>query len=235
MLSNGESKYTMNTNIDFRHCHRADLPACTGIGVDAFTAVSRMFTEEEEGKMMAAGIEICYAASTYRELAMVDKEIVGLIYGQVEPNFTLIDVCRLFKQLLLILVRFLLGRYGSRRKLIRFVKPCLHEARELKRNMPSSEGVVVLFAVCPQYQGRGIGRALMDRFVRHASGCGVNILSVETDELASFWFYERYGFEKWAEFKAPLSSYLMDRPIKGFTYRLLLHKANGAESQDAGK
>lgn len=230
----------MNPNIDFRHCHKADLPTCARISIDAFGVdslplIRRMFTKEEVSKLMVAGMEISYSVSTYSELAIVDKEIVGFIYGQVKRDFTLIDMCRVFKQLLLSLVRFLLGRYGSRRKLVRFMKPSLHEIKEVRRNMPPSDGEVVFFAVCPQYQGRGIGRALMDRFVHHASRRGVNVLSVSTNELSSFWFYESYGFEKWAEFNDPQASYLTDRLIKGFTYRLLLHKTNGAESQGAGK
>lgn len=90
--------------------------------------------------------------------------------------------------------------------------------------MPVSEAEVVLFAVTPEYQGIGIGRALMDRFVRHALKHRVKAISVATEETASFWFYEKYGFRRWAEYESPLESYLADKSIKGFTYQLLVHK-----------
>ena len=95
--------------------------------------------------------------------------------------------------------------------------------------MPASEAEVVLFAVAPEYQGIGIGRALMDRFVRHALKHKVKAISVATEETASFWFYDKYGFERWAEYESALESYLADKPIKGFTYQLLVHehKADG--------
>ena len=66
----------------------------------------------------------------------------------------------------------------------------------------------------------------MDRFVRHALRYKVESISVPTDETASFWFSERYGFRRWAEFKDPLESYCADRPIKGFIYQLVLPEAN---------
>jgi len=95
--------------------------------------------------------------------------------------------------------------------------------------VPVSEAEVVLFDVAPEYQGIGIGHALMDRFVRHAAKHKVKAISVPTDETASLWFYEKYGFRRWAEYKDPLESYLADRLIKGFTYLRLLHKADGQE------
>jgi len=109
------------------------------------------------------------------------------------------------------------------------MNPCLDQLRVLRRNMPAGQAEVVLFAVAPKYQGKRIGRTLMDRFVHHALRCGVKSISVPTDETASFWFYERYGFRRWAEYKDPLESYLADRPITGFIYQLLLHKADGQE------
>ena len=98
--------------------------------------------------------------------------------------------------------------------------------------MPSSEAVVTLFAVAPKYQGIGIGRALMDRFISHMLKRGAKAISVPTDETASFGFYERYGFKRWAEYKDPLESHLADKPIKGFIYQLILH--NKADEQELG-
>ena len=224
----------MNPDIDFRPYRTTDLPVCASIGVEVFPLAISRFTGEEVGKVMKANIESCYAISNYHELAIMDKQIAGLIFGRVKRNSVLTDMCRTLKRLLLVAGRFLLGRYGSRRKLIKFINPCLHELRMLVRNMPASEAEVVLFAVAPKYQDLGIGRALMDSFVYHTSGHGVNTISVPTDQTASFWFYERYGFRRWAEYKDPLASYCACRPIKGFTYQLLLYKANGRK-QSGGK
>jgi ribosomal protein S18 acetylase RimI-like enzyme len=219
--------YIMNPVIDFRHYRRTDLPACASIAVEAFPLIPSRFTGEEASKVMKIQIDSCHAVSNYYELAIVDEKVAGLLFGRINRKSVLLDMCQTLKRLLLIKVRFLLGEYGSRRKLIELIKPALQGFRAVTRNMPASEAQVVLFAVAPKHQGMGIGRALMDRFVHHTLRYKVKGISVVTDETASFWFYERYGFRRWAEYKDPLESYLADRPIKGYTYLLLLGEAEG--------
>lgn len=216
---------TMNPEIVFWSYRRTDLPVCTNIAVEVFPLVSNRFTMENTSRLMKILIDGCHAVSNYHELAIADGKVVGLIFGWVKRKFGMIDMCRTVKRTLLILVRLLLDRYGSRRKLVRLIKPALLAARTLGKNMPVSEAKVVLFAVAAEYQGIGIGCTLMDHFVRHAAKHRVKAISVPTDETASFWFYEKYGFRKWAEYKGPLESYLADIPIQAFVYLLLLHKA----------
>jgi ribosomal protein S18 acetylase RimI-like enzyme len=217
----------MNPDIDFRHYRRTDLSACASIAVEAFPLIPSRLVGEEASKVMKIQIDSCHVVSNYHELAIVDGEVAGLLFGQVKRKSVLIDTCRTLSLLLLMKVYFLLGRYGSRRKLIRLIRPSLQALRVLRKNMPASGATVVLFAVAPKYQGKGIGRALMDRFVRHALRYKVKAISVPTDETASFWFYERYGFRRWAEYEDPLESYLASRPIKGFIYQLLLDEPAG--------
>ena len=219
----------MNPGISFRCYRRTDLPVCASIAAEVFPLVTSRFGGEEVSKMMKGQIDSCHAVSNYHELAIADGEVAGLLFGRVNRKSISIDMCQTLKRLFLLLVRFLLGKYGSRRKLIRLLRPGLQELRVLRRNMPVSEAEVVLFAVAPEYQSIGIGRALMDRFVHHTSRYKVNAISVPTDDTASFWFYEKYGFKRWAEYKSPLESYLADRPIKGFIYQLLLREADGQE------
>jgi ribosomal protein S18 acetylase RimI-like enzyme len=221
--------YTINPEIVFRPYRRTDLLACTSIAVEVFSLVSSRFTREDTSRLMKILIDGCHVISNYHELAVADGKVVGLIFGRVERKFVLIDMCQRLERALSILVRFLLGTYGSRRKLVGLMKPALQAVKALGKNMPLSEAEVVLFAVAPEHQGVGIGCALMGRFVCHAAKYEVEAISVPTNETASFWFYEKYGFRKWAEYKDPLESYLADRPIKGFTYLLLLHKAGGQE------
>jgi ribosomal protein S18 acetylase RimI-like enzyme len=197
--------------------------------VEAFPLILSRIAREEARKVMKTQIDSCYVISNHYELAVVDGEVAGLLFGQVKRKSVLINMCRAFDRLLLMKVHFLLGRYGSRRKLIRLLGPSLQALRVLRRNMPPSGASVVLFAVAPKYQGKGIGRALMDRFVHQASGYKVEAIAVPTDETASFWFYERYGFQRWAEYEDPMASYFADRPIKGYTYQLLLREADRQE------
>jgi ribosomal protein S18 acetylase RimI-like enzyme len=221
----------MNASTSFRCCQSTDLPVCAGIAVEAFPLDTSRFRGEEAGKFMQVQTDCCHAISNYCELATIDGEVAGLLFGRVKGKSVLIDMCHTLKQLLLISVRFLVGRYGSRRKLTRLFKPGLQSWRALRKNMPASKAEVVFFAVDPKYQGKGIGRALMDRFVRHALRYKIRAISVPTDETASFRFYEKYGFRRWAEYKDPLGSYLADRPVKGFVYQLLVCEAEGQDSE----
>jgi ribosomal protein S18 acetylase RimI-like enzyme len=217
----------MNSDIDFRWCNRADYPACAAIGEDAFASDAHALARKIKGiqlhRVYTAAAELCDAVSTYSELAVVDGEVVGFIFGRIERHFTLIDKCRLVKRYLALLGPFLLGRFGRRRELVKLLGPLRREGQEARRNVPPSEGRIEYFAVSPGYQGKGIGRKLMDRFVQYAGQYGVQALSVLTGENVSFWFYGRYGFQRWAEFDSPLGSYLYGKPIKGFSYRLPLH------------
>lgn len=219
----------MNPSISFRCCQRTDLPVCANIAAEAFPLQTSGFGREDANKLMTGGIEACHALSNYHELAIADGKVAGLLFGRVKRKSVLIDICQTLKRLLLIEVHFLLGRYGSRRKLIRLIKPGLQSLGALRRNMPASEAEVVLFAVAPEYQGIGIGRTLMDHFIHHALKYEVKAVVVPTDETASFWFYEKYGFRRCAEYKEPLESYLAGRPIKGFIYQLWLCKVDRQE------
>lgn len=209
--------------ISFQRYIRAYLPACRQIGVEVFPIYGIQFTKKGSSKVMNAHIDSCYALSTYSELAIVDKKVVGFIFGRIKRRFNPINF---LKRLVFIAIRFLRGKYGNRKNLFRFIIPCIQEANNLNKNLPPNEGEVVLFAVAPKYHNKGIGRMLMDRFVSHALRHGSSILAVPTDETVSYWFYERYGFRKWAEFKDSILSYCARKPIIGFTYQLVLNKTD---------
>jgi len=218
----------MSTGIDFRYCDKADYPACAAIGEAAFSSDAHAFARKIKGiqlhRIYTAAAEVCDGVSTYGELAIVDGQVAGFIFGRIEHHFTLMDRCGFVQRCLSLLGRFLLGRFGRRRKLLQLLGPLLREQQELRRNVPPSEGRIEYFAVSPEYQGQGVGRRLMDRFVQYAGRYGVQAVSVFSGESVSFWFYERYGFQRWAEFDSPLSSYLYGKPIKGFSYRLPLQE-----------
>ena len=54
------------------------------------------------------------------------------------------------------------------------------------------------FAVAPDFQGLGVGRALIDRIETEARRAGATILACDTSELAYdlIKMYEKWGFEK---------------------------------------
>lgn len=58
------------------------------------------------------------------------------------------------------------------------------------------ELVVVLLSVYPEYQGAGVGSALMSAAVEFAAGRGLPLVrvAVSNDDIPSLYFYQRHGF-----------------------------------------
>ncbi len=55
---------------------------------------------------------------------------------------------------------------------------------------------VVLLSVYPDYQGRGVGTALLDAAEKAAAGRGLPFLraAVTNDDIPQLYFYQRHGF-----------------------------------------
>ncbi|MBP2476214.1 ribosomal-protein-alanine N-acetyltransferase [Crossiella equi] len=61
---------------------------------------------------------------------------------------------------------------------------------------PLAEAEVHTVAVDPDWQGKGIGRALMDNLLAHADGRRAEVfLEVRTDNQPAITLYEKLGFE----------------------------------------
>lgn len=70
------------------------------------------------------------------------------------------------------------------------------------------------------YRG-GIGRALVDAFVKKASESGLKRVDVGTDSELSWGFYEKYGFKRVREFPLHIYEYsLPGKAVTGYIYSL---------------
>jgi ribosomal protein S18 acetylase RimI-like enzyme len=88
-------------------------------------------------------------------------------------------------------------------------------------NMPRSDAEVNLIIVDSKHQGKGLGKKLMDRFMKAARDSGCRLVTLYTDDQASNWrFYEAIGFRKVATFHDGLTSYFVERDAKGIVYVL---------------
>ena len=131
-------------------------------------------------------------------VALDGGEVVGILVGYT--GFAARRVAAAGTVLLARVVPgLLLGRYHASPRARRFL---LDVARDLTvfelfgrpRVDPCCE--VLLFAVRGSAQGRGIGRRLMDEFVRRARGAGAKLVLVTTDTTLAWQFYPAYGFER---------------------------------------
>lgn len=64
-----------------------------------------------------------------------------------------------------------------------------------------SMGEIYVLAVDPVHQGKGLGRALLQRSIERARSCGMRMVMVETGDdpghAPARQFYEGCGFERW--------------------------------------
>lgn len=91
--------------------------------------------------------------------------------------------------------------------------------------MPEADAIVQWFVVDAKHRGKGIGTALMDRFVGGAKNRGAQRIALHTDQLSTWQFYEKYGFTRWSTFTEVFSSYLKGEEVKGFIYTLDIAKS----------
>lgn len=85
------------------------------------------------------------------------------------------------------------------------------------------DGEVNMFATRTVYRGRGMGRKLMDTFIKAVKGKRGKGAYVCTDTASSYHFYEAYGFTKKKEFKLRAFRYsLPGKNHKGLIYYLPL-------------
>jgi ribosomal protein S18 acetylase RimI-like enzyme len=79
---------------------------------------------------------------------------------------------------------------------------------------------VLLLTSEKEHRG-GIGRALMDAWVKETESRGYNKIVVSTDSTVSYGFYERYGFQRVRDF--PLKCFFYSMPgvdVHGYIYSL---------------
>ena len=63
---------------------------------------------------------------------------------------------------------------------------------------------IVLFVVCPEFQGKGVGTSLWKGFKNFCSSSIKSRIQVETNRAGASAFYEKLGFHHRADFDSPL-------------------------------
>jgi len=92
-------------------------------------------------------------------------------------------------------------------------------------NRPDADADITLVVVDSKFRGMGIGKALVDRFVKVAEDAGAHAVLVYTDDKTSNWrFYEIYGFKKVITFYDGISTYFAGQPANAIYYILNLDK-----------
>jgi GNAT superfamily N-acetyltransferase len=180
---------------------------------------------------MHAYAELCHLPSNRSEVACITGKVVGLLFGRFNAEYTTTDELGALFSYLAIGIRAILGKYGRLSRPLTLLRKSARTAARVKKHMPKADAVVTWFVVDSKHRGKGIGRALMDRFVSAANNRGANTIALHTDQLSTWQFYEKYGFTRWSTFTEAFSSYLKGEEVKGFIYTLNTAKSTVVPEQ----
>lgn len=141
-------------------------------------------------------VKFFYKMSTDCYVAEVNGETCGIIFGAAPFKIKGIINSIIFF-LLYIIPKGLVNGYGmnwlSYKHFFRLIYGYLPYFFLHPNRWPMCE--VTLFTSTKKYRSRGVGRALMDRFVDTVHSRGYEGTFVSTDTALSYRFYEAYGFE----------------------------------------
>lgn len=207
-------------NLSFRPFHPDDLHTCAELSADAWPVVSALVPGQDTVKLMHAYVELGRLPATRLEVACISGKVIGLLFGRVNVEYGTTRKLAALLSGFKIGARAILGKYGRLSKPLIFLRKAIKTDSRVKQHMPESDAVVVLFVVDAEHRGKGIGRALMDRFVNTAKNGGAQTIALHTDQLSSWQFYEKYGFTRHRTFTEVLSSHLKGENVAGFTYIL---------------
>ena len=208
------------SKLQFRQCTKKDFPVCSRFAADAWPSISRIVSQPDTVRFMRGYVELCFYPSTWQEVVCISGEVVGFLFGRIEKDVTVgKSLYTLFSNLIL-LAKFILKRYGKIKRPFTFLREFLATESKVYECMPGVECVIELFVVDSKHRGKGIGRELMNRFIFTAKAKGIKKISVYTDPLSNWKFYEIYGFQKTCSFHDRLNSYIEQEDVEGFIYTL---------------
>lgn len=207
-------------NLSFRPFQKDDIPECAQFAADAWPVASAMVPEQDVVKLMHAYVELCRLPSNRLEAACISGQIAGILFGRFNAEYTMAHELRALFSYLSLGMRAIAGKYGKLSKPLIVLRKSIATSAQVRKHMPKSDAVVEWFVVDAKHRGKGIGRALMDRFVNAAQGKGAQTIALHTDQLSTWQFYERYGFTRLSTFTEIFSSYLKSKDVKGFVYTL---------------
>lgn len=210
------------TAVMFRPFAVSDVDRCATLAADVWPIVRTVVAAAELPRFMQLYVDVCLPAATRSEVACVDGQVAGFLLGSIQCEVTLWHHVRMWHGLLAAGVKLFSGLYGRVSEPLQFARCFLSTEEEARQHSAGSDAEVVLFVVGSAYQGLGLGRALLDRFVAAARQRGAHLMTLYTEPLSNWRFYEHYGFTRRATFSDDLDTYFRKEATEGYVYALNL-------------
>ncbi len=195
------------------------MDACSRLAWDAWAADADMRDEFANPRVMEGYVRTFMVRSNWTEIAYDSSGVIGLLFGRVGRVKSSENPGPLASELGMI-PQLIFGVDGQRISPVVIWHFFSTEFKVLV-NVPRSDAEVNLIIVESRYQGKGLGKKLMERFIGAARDAGCKSLTLYTDDAASNWrFYEILGFKKVATFHDGLTSFFVERKANGLVYVL---------------
>jgi len=154
-----------------------------------------------DAKLLESGLRIflrgCLMTSNYSQIAEEDGEVVGFILGRTDKDYSAFR--KVFQHLpatVWATLKFVV-RNRSQQKIRGFVRVIMTSYKKLLNSVDKRfDGELVLFVVGKRFQGRGIGKTLMNRFFETCRKKELRSIRVFTDTQCNYGFYDHNGFRR---------------------------------------
>jgi len=210
-----------NDELHFRDFRLSDLETCARISADAWPETANVAGSGDTVRTMTLYVEFYYYSATWLDVACVDGKVVGLLFGRIDRKSGVSGKIRSRLGHSKVYLKLLMGRYWKGADRLKLVRAAMSDDRNIVENSPDADGEVMLFVVDGKFQGRGIGRALMDRFLQQARKADSKRITVSTNDIGCNWgFYDKYGFKLQGSFRDSFTSFVRKQEIKNLIFSI---------------
>lgn len=195
----GRKKYiSLNQTKDivvYREAKYSDIPELCGIVSEAFDFGSFLDNEKDLYSMTKCFLGQYFVISSFCQVAVLNGKIVGVIFGLAKTqNWPLLHFgakiklapCNLGFVLKSILKPKYYRSFIGQKELYDSLEP----------QISGLDGDITLFAVSSEACGHGIGKNLIEQLYSHFRRHKVKRIYVLTDNMCTYEFYEKQGFER---------------------------------------
>ncbi len=201
-----------NSDLACRTAERSDLPGVAEVFAAAFPESVRHVA----GATPAAAVlaEIFALARTAEPGSLMVAEADGRIAGYVlaPAHMARLQRAVLWSGSWLRLAgHWLAGRFGPRWRVLRLTLAGKLAFLRFSRQFQSCEARILSIAVHPDFQGRGLGRLLLEAGLAHLAAARVPCvrLEVRPDNAPARHLYEQYGFVALGTYEDPQGPWLV--------------------------